>query len=185
MGGLLSLDVVSWLRDHGGTDKTIKLIAVDSPSGSQNMLAGGNIGAPVLRFLPFGRLYSWMGAGLIKMMLVPPKDENIEPGLDRAAVKREGIAMMSQATLSSWRDQLVYIASRKQLSASDFDGIDAPVVYMRCDRNNETVSQPIAANTWSTTSKTVMVVGVDSTHCGFLERQATWRKAFASVLSGM
>jgi hypothetical protein len=117
-------------------------------------------------------------------MRVPPRDENIEPGLDHVAVKREALAIMDKATLSTWRDQLVYITSRKRLSASDFDGIEAPVIYLRCDRNNETVSQ-IASNTWSLTSKDVRVKYVNSTHCGFIERQATWRKVFVEVLSGM
>lgn len=180
MGGMLALDVIDNLRRHGGLTKKIDIIFVDSPASSRDMLAGGNVGAPVMRALPFGRLYNWLGAPLMRVMLIPPKDENIEPQLDRETIKREAMAAMGVYRLSMWRDQLVYMAAHPRLKQADFVGINR-LVYLQCSRNNETVKQPQAADAWGFAAGRMFTIRVDSTHCGYRERPVIWQEAFASV----
>lgn len=182
MGGLLAMDIVNWLRRRHYSMSAIDIVFVDAPSGAKDMLGGGNIAAPAMRLLPFGRMFSWVARPLMKVMLVPPRDRNIESH-DKESIKRQALANMAGYPLSIWRDQLAYMAGHRPLQSESFEGLGR-LVYLRCDRDNETVAQPQAADSWRQASgDRIEVVGVDSTHCGYLERPSTWRTAFRQVLA--
>jgi len=186
MGGLLAVDIVDQMRLNPNREVLVSssFVLIDSPSGSKDMLSGGNIGAPVMRLLPFGRMFNKLGAPLMRAMLVPPKDENIEAHLDHDGIKSQAIEDMGKYPLSVWRDQLAYMAAHPALRPSSFAGLNR-LVYLRCDRNNETVQQPQAANRWARVSRELRIIGVDSTHCGYLERPMTWNQHFEQVLQDM
>lgn len=187
MGGLLAVDIIDQLRKDGNTATVAasSIIFVDSPSGSRDMLSGGNIGAPVLRFLPIGRAFNWL-----HLPMVPPKDKNIEDLLDRDTIKAQAIKDMKKFPTSVWRDQLAYMAAHPALRASNFSGL-GQLIYLMCDRvvdgvqQNETVKQPQAAETWRNFVRGLLVIGINSPHCGYLERPRTWNQHFEKVLQNV
>lgn len=185
MGGLLALDVIDRLRrDRSSVVAYSNLILIDSPSGSRDMMAGGNIAAPLMRLMPLPWLFNGIGGWLMSKMFMPPKDENIEgPKEGFAKIKSRALEMMGKFPFAVWRDQLAYMAAHSSPKAADFQGLRR-IVYMRCDRNNETVRSQ-AAETWKRAAPELQVVGVDSTHCGFIERPSVWNRHFKELLGSM
>lgn len=184
MGGMLALDIIQHLRNMGEAERLNRssLIMVDTPSGSQDMKAGGNIAAPLMRLLPFGRFCSRLFAPAMRAMLQPPKDENIESHLDAEYIKTTAMAAMEPYSLSIWRDQLAYMASHDAPAPQMFQGLDF-VLYLKCGRNNETVTQPQAADRWREACASGDTMWVDSTHCGYLERPFVWNEVFEEALA--
>ncbi len=181
MGGMLGLDVLEKL-DHMRypiTDR--RLVLVDAPSGSQDMLSGGNIFAPLMRVLPFGPVYNVLLAPLKRKMLLPPKDDSIEDHLDKELVKKTALENMDEFPVSVWRDQLVYMATY----FFDREKLAYPAIYLRCDEDNVTVKQPQAAQTWSTIFENMKIVPVASPHCAYAERQRSWQKVFTMALDDL
>ncbi len=172
-GGLLALDVQQELRRTKREWRLVDFVPVDSPSGAADMLGGGNIAAVSLRAFPTGKGFNYPGGKLLNAMLVPPRDENIEPQLDNAQVKKRALLAMSSFPFSIYRDQLAYMAARPRLTAEMFDGFNR-VAYIRCDRNNETVAQPQASLKFvAAGGDKVEVIAADLTHAGFAERPVT------------
>lgn len=178
LGGMLALDLRKELHcEHAS------VIIVDAPSGAADMLGGGNIGAPLLRLLPFAQWSNRLLGPMMQTMLVPPKDENIEESLNKEELKQQALADMSRWPLSIWRDQLAYMAARPRLNSRDFVDFES-VVYLSCDRNNETVKQPAAADAYRRAAgASFRKVSVDSTHCGYVERPTVWSRVFDQELS--
>lgn len=185
MGGLLAVDVIDGLRAADESDKvrSTDLIIVDAPSGSRDMLGGGNVVAPVLRLLPAGRLANWLLTPLMQAMLAPPKHEDMQPGLDSQVVVEQAVAMMRQFPYSVWRDQLAYMASHRPPQAADFASI-SQVDYLQCDLRNVTVSQPQAAQTWQAAASWMTVWQVDSPHTAYSELPDLWNQVFHQILGG-
>ncbi len=176
MGGLVAYDVIQQLKLVGTVP--IELILLDAPTSSSDFQAPNHLVAPVLRALPFGPI--WNRLNLIDKMFVPPKEENIEPGVDRAELTRrvnEGKAFR----ISFWRDELVYIMSHGAPGLDSLEGKVDRLVYVRSTRDNDTV-RPEAYNTWAATTSVITRIEVDSTHVGFAERPKTWRQAFEKLL---
>lgn len=186
MGGLLAVDVLHRLHDMGKSGKvnSTRLVIVDAPDGgAQDMLGGGNIIAPILRFVPVGRAINALARPVMGKMLVPPKDENIESGIDAVELKERAIRDMSRFSLSIWRDQLVYMAQHAKLVDARIPG-RGTVIYMMNTLNNETIRQPQSSDGWQRgTLARVKIMDVESPHCGFGERPATWNAAFREAFA--
>lgn len=182
MGGMLALDAQSSLRQLEIDWRRTSIVFVDSPSGSADMLNGGNIGAPLLRGLPTGRAFNLPGAKILNAMILPPKDENIEEELDKAQVKKSAILSMRRFPFSLWRDELAYMAARRWSQYEMFSGFDR-MIYLRCDRDNVTIKQPQAGLKYVVASGyKLRIQDVDSTHCGYAERPATWNLAIDTAM---
>ncbi|MBC7943464.1 alpha/beta fold hydrolase [Candidatus Saccharibacteria bacterium] len=181
MGGLLAYDVIRQLDVNTGSLEdtvSIELIALDAPTSRTDFQPPNHLVAPVLRVLPFGPI--WNRLNLIEKMFVPPKEENIEVGVDRAELARR-VDEGKNYRISFWRDELVYIMTHGAPKYNALEGRVDRLVYVRSTRDNDTV-RPEAYNAWAATTSVATRMEVDSTHVGFAERPKTWRQAFEKLL---
>lgn len=177
MGGLLAYDVIRSLRKSLMVTP-IELIALDAPTGAADFQPPNNLVAPILRLLPFGPI--WNKLNLVSKMFVPPKEVNIEPGVNRAELARR-VGEGKNYRLSFWRDELCYIMGHGALRPGSLVGQVYRLTYVRSIRDNDTV-RATAYNAWAATTPIATRVEVDSTHVGFAERPKTWQQAFRKLL---
>lgn len=176
MGGLLAYDVIRQLKLDDSV--STELILLDAPTSSADFQAPNHLVAPVLRVLPFGPI--WNRLNLIDKMFVPPKEENIEPGVDRTELARR-VDEGKNYRISFWRDELVYIMTHGAPKRGSLESRVDRLVYVRSTRDNDTV-RPEAYDIWATTTSITTRMEVDSTHVGFAERPKTWQQAFEQLL---
>lgn len=187
MGGLLTLDVWNVLRrpdyrGRGGDDiiATSTAIIVDSPSGSRDMLGGGNIAAPLMRMMRFGRFFNVISRPLMRAMFKGPKRENTDESLDYTAIYERAMAQLRSFPLSGWRDCMAYMAAHRGPQTRDFEGI-RHITYVNCNGDNETVRQPNAATAWAqaamTTARSVVRIEcLKVAHCSYSEQLRLWNR---------
>lgn len=177
MGGLLAFDVIQHIKKYDIRVKK-ELILLDAPTSLADFQPPNDKIAPLLRFLPFGPI--WNRLNLVAKMFVPPKEENIENGVDRAELARrvnEGKSFRA----SFWRDELMYMMDHGIPAKSSLKGLVDRLVYVRSRRDNDTVRQE-AYYKWEATTNIAKWFKVDSTHVGFTERPKTWQQAFKKLL---
>ena len=176
MGGLLAYDVIRQL--HLGKSVSIGFYPIDAPTSSSDFQPPNHLVAPLLRVLPFGPI--WDKLNLVSLMFVPPKEANIEAGVDRAELARR-VEQGKSYPLSFWRDELVFIMNHGAPKPGSLEGLVDDEVYVRSTRDNDTVRAQ-AYGVWALTKSEVTRMEVDSTHVGFAERPDTWRQAFEQLL---
>lgn len=189
MGGKLGAKLIGQLRNvYQWQPEDLTLIAVDTPTSPDDFAGPGKILSWILSKIYAGPLLSWLLMWPLRLALVLPKDENIEqvPGVAFAAtcarVKQLAKARMSAFWFSANCDQ------QRCLQREPFDWpalLDVRVIYQVCIRDNETVIQPQAVETWQVHVPQTERRDVDSTHCGFLERPETWEEAYATALGSL
>jgi len=181
MGGLLADDVIRQLKLDDSV--STELILLDAPTSASDLQAFNGLIArvapPILRMFAPGPISNQLN--LVGWLFVPPKDENVEPGVNRAELARR-VKAAGSYRLSFWHDQLVYITSHGAPKADSLEGRVDRLVYVRSTRDHDTV-RPEAYKTWASTTRIATRKEVDSTHVGFAERPKTWQQAFEELLS--
>lgn len=185
-GGRVAADLALVLQTEYEWDSAaIKVVMVDTPCENNSFQRPGLTASLIMRWLYFGPLVSAVAAPIMKKVLVPPYDVDIQPNLDFDRVKHTAVDRMARFRLSSTADQQRYLADNSIQWTMGLAGLD--VVYLWCDYHNITVVQPAAMRkvglyvkgkvnsfTWRS---------VPSPHCGFMQMPDVWQQAFREVLS--
>ena len=176
MGGLVAYDTYARL-DPSSAD--YRFILIDAPTRRadlQSPLDTISLGSylwwagPISN--PFSSLY-------FDATFVEPKEENIEPGVNRDQLA-DYVAHAKSHPLSWAMDQNRYIIGHKPIEPGSLSGVR--VLYMRSIRDTDTVRQQ-AFDVWdAATGGTAEYLEVDSTHVGYVERPETWREAFENAV---
>lgn len=181
---------VSTIEVSVDTQPSIAVIAVDTPCETNSFLNPGRRVSLIMRWVFAGPIVSIVLWPILRMLLVPPYDEDIEVGedlLDVDKVKQLAVKRMARFMFSAICDQQRYLADNSIEWVLGMKGLD--VVYLSCDRNNITVLQPAARNklelylegeVHSFASRSVA-----SPHCGFLQLRYTWAKVLREVLEAL
>lgn len=173
MGGLLAVDA---LRRMVGVRQSLRLVLVDTPFAAADLMGGGNIVAPLLNLTRLGQVRRFHDMAIKG---VPPKDSEIQDGLDTRLVKEVAVQRMQGFTLGMWMQQLAYMASWRYPS----DGPYAPRAhYVACTLGNITVRQPQAESHWVGAQPLLRSHDVKSPHCGYLQQPAEFIRAFRKIL---
>lgn len=180
MGGLLAYDVVQ--RLDAETRAKAALVAIDAPTSARDFQSPLDKTSQLMRVLPFGPIWNLLSRPVMGLMTVPPKEENIEPGVNRAELARR-VEEMRGYPLSFWRDQVMYIITHGKLANGSLRDIRR-LVYVRSRRDIDTVRQQ-AYNVWSRASGDAVYIEADTTHVGFAERPRAWRAAFVKVFRSL
>lgn len=180
MGGLLAMHLIAELRtEYDWHPSNLQLIAVDTPTDVKHFAEPGRTTSRILRWVYAGPLVSLIVDPILSRVTVPPKDENIEAGLDGPYVKRTAKARMAKFHFAAVCDQQRFLC-KPMVGWRALRNVR--VVYLACMRNNETVLQPNAEMAFEESAKPFVTyfceVPVESTHCGYLERPGTWKVAF-------
>ncbi len=194
MGGLNALDVAKSLKEAGY--ESLGIVFNDTPPGSSYLKPPNKFLSKLVVFLPFGVACNTLLGPILRKLLVPPRDENIEDGLDKEVVKREALKNLAKWPLSINRDQLLYIHLRRPTGA-DFGRVFKGMAYiMGAPARNETVQQPEAKDRFmdivhegiSDGSTKMEVFIVDTPHCAYAESPsrsaAALLEAIDHVLTG-
>lgn len=192
MGGILGLDTLAKLRGCKCLPDEVVLINIDCIQGAENMLPRGWIPAWIVKWV-FRLWYPGLIANKVlrraylKFLVVPPKNENIQPGLSKARVKREMVKSASRYELGFWADQMRYMVTYGKLTGDHFKSA-TKVYHLACTENNETIRQPQEVMKWDAACKDAevesVVLEVDSHHAAFAEQPKVWNMVFEHVLSG-
>lgn len=183
MGGQVFHDALRHITDLDQRGR-IHLVLMDTPSGSRDLGLGGNIAAPVLRWIP---LLRGMLLGSLPARSSPPKDEEIQDDLDKERVKEVANRRLSGFPFRIWAEQLVQLG-RFRPNVESLDGLGS-VHYMKCTLGNETVKQPQAARNWAVQDFdcSFQVYDVAMPHCGWLqypsEMQRVLEEVYAKILA--
>ncbi len=174
MGGLLAHDIVQALPMD--VSFAIDMIAIDAPTGASDFQAPLNIAARALYVMPFGKLLNPLSKRVMTALVPGPKEENIEPGVDRQKLAAS-VANARHYKLSFWRDQLMYIISHGAPRSYSLWQVRT-FVYVRSLRDTDTVRAE-AFSPWNraVADRTTRIES-DTTHVGYAERPATWRNTF-------
>jgi pimeloyl-ACP methyl ester carboxylesterase len=182
MGAFVGMDMLLELRRSGYSLPDVSVVLVDPPSGSKDMLPAGKFIVPVLQMLPFGPVCKFLLKGVMHKMLVPPKDEYIQSDLDKGEVKRSAMQMMQHFGVPIWRDELVFMHQHKAYLPENFAWLGS-VLYIMCNKGNDTVAQPQAANTWAKwTGGKAVVRPLPVPHCSYAQLPEIWFNAFYRAL---
>lgn len=177
MGGLLAYDIIQHIKQYD-IRVSKDLILLDTPTSLDDFQPPNDKTAPLLRFLPFGPILNKFN--LVSLMFVPPKEQNIEEGVDRKELSRR-VDEGKSFRVSFWRDELMYIMDHGIPIKDSLEGLVDRLVYVRSKRDVDTV-RPEAFDKWFATTKIASWFEVDSTHVGFAERPKTWQRAFEILL---
>lgn len=180
MGSLLAYDIVQ--RLNRGTRAKVAFVAIDAPTSARDFQSPLDKTSHFMRILPFGPIWNLLSRPVMKLLMVPPKDENVEPGVNRTDLDRR-FQQMWDYPLSFYRDQILYMISHKKLVSGSLDGIKR-FVYVRSKRDTDTVRQE-AIHSWYRARQRITYIEADSTHVGFAERPQTWRKTFRQVFKAL
>lgn len=180
MGGLPAYFTMLGLRAREPM-LSYRLVLIDAPTGWKDLQLDLQIFAPAAWFWwagPVGNVVSrlYYGATYVK-----PKEENIEPGVDRKALDKHVEANMSHPV--SWgMDQNRFLMSHPDIKPGSLDGVR--VDFVRSTRDTDTVRKTFIES-WIKATGVVdyQIHEVDSTHVGFPERPETWRKFFRQLFN--
>jgi pimeloyl-ACP methyl ester carboxylesterase len=204
LGGCIAAFAVNAIR-RGRTDLDwLKLVVVDSPSGSKTFkgfewmptwLINSWFGAVFLRV--FGAIMMWVsrkGPGLPKdRYITRPRPEvmmalsgfsNLSDDEWRLWVKQMAKRGLTGHRAKVWAQQIRWMAKIGADGSLDeavrgLDGLD--VTYVMCTDGNDVVSQPEASNWWRERCG-ADVITVAAPHCGYLQMQTEFEGAFNYLL---
>ncbi len=184
MGGLLSYDVlekVKLSRTSSEDFRAIDLILMDAPTCSQDFQPPNDKFAPILAKMPFGPIADRVFGFVIPMMFVGPKEENIEPGVDRKVLKAR-VDEAKSYRLSFWKDEIHYMVNHGVPDDKSLARYVNKVTYVRSTRDHDTV-RPEAFKKWEYIFPQAEFKEIDSTHVGFAERPETWKACFRELFN--
>lgn len=157
MGAGVALDVRDEMHRLNPEDQRKPgLVVFDGVGGSENLLSGGNIGGPLMtyaRWIPIGFFSGLILSSLfmyfvqMRFLNQPPKDAEIEVGLDIKAVKAKAMRDMSWYQTSVFLRQLAYM-HRNRVTPERLAKF-AWIVYFEYTDHNVTLSQPAERSKWS------------------------------------
>jgi thioesterase domain-containing protein len=177
MGGLVSYDVILQLRAER-VATPIDLIVLDAPTSASDFQSPKDVGAPALRFLPFGPL--WNQFNLVKWVPHDPEPQNLEPGVNLVELHQR-VVQAGKYRASFMRDEMVFIMDHGSLAPGSLNGKVDSLVYVRSTRDTDTV-RPEAYNAWASAFSATTKKEVKSPHVGFGEYPKAWKQAFAELL---
>lgn len=192
MGGPVGLNVWRLLKgpimSAKGVKPEVEMVVVDGISNSANMGSNGNLAAPVMRVVRAGPIWNVLLKFPFKLLLQPPKEDEIQDGLNKKKVIRDAMAAMAPYKFSIWRDQLAYMAAYPPLKPEQFEGVTR-VYYMWCSEGNVTVNQPAEMLRWKKAVEAqpgceFIAVVVNTPHCAYAQEPAVWNRKFSQVLDG-
>lgn len=174
MGGLLSYDTALLLKD-AQPDIKMKFVLIDAPAGRSDFQPGlrwpsyaANVtGGPLIN--RFSRLY-------FDKTFVNPKEENIEPRVNREVLAERVEEAKTSFSLSMNNDWVRYIAGHDKLVAGSL--AEYPVVLIRSHRDTDTVNERFILSWLPVFGSGATVLVLDTTHVGYNERPETWRAGF-------
>jgi hypothetical protein len=194
LGGNLALLVIGDLRRILGdeiVERGVTLQLHDSPLGGQTMKGVPDFFQKLLISLPASPFPNFIINLFLRLMRVPPQDKNIEVAPDIAQltgeemslgefvawVKSTAIKGLTGHKFSMWWSQMSWMC--RAWDSLPFRALEnIPVVYLRCNgARNDTVLQPQAGDKWQSRVPHLQFVEVDSTHCGYIERNQRWVRA--------
>lgn len=200
LGGTVALDVAAELRRLAPDEFDIKLLALESVSGSENLLSGGNVVAPIMRwarFIPSGLI---LGTVLGVVIAIPqalwfnqlPKESEIEDDIvikgvaySKAAIQRKAKHDMAGYLIGVLFRELAHMSS-SQLDASRL-ACFSKIVYIEYTLHNVTVSQPAERNKWQAVAAKAGVPftywQVESPHVALWQMPTASRKALSQAVS--
>lgn len=173
MGGMLAVDA---LRHMIGLRRNLRLILVDTPFAASDLMGGGSVVAPLLKWTKLGQIRR---LHRVSIKGAPPKDHEVQDGLDTRAVKEAAMQRMQGFTLGVWMQQMAYMAAWRY--PLDFPPA-CEVHYVACRQGNVTVRQPNAEAGWIGARPWLHSHKVQSPHCGYLQQPAEFTGVFKRIL---
>ncbi len=178
MGALLANDVLQILsRKEGFNADDVKLVLIDAPTERQDLHRPLDLTAPLVRWLPFGPIWSHLSRPIMKLLFIPPKEGEIDADVDRDWLAQQVDGARS-FPLSFWRDQIMYILDHGALEP---DSIGSRLVYIRSSEDNDTV-RPEAVLKWINASddsmKRTQCLAEGAKHAAFAQNPAAYEEAF-------
>ena len=169
MGGLLGYDVIR--RLDAATQRKVVLLAIDAPTSAWDFHSPSDKLAQFMRILPFGPIWNLVSRPILKRLMVPPKDENIEPEVNREELFRR-FRKTWDYPLSFYRDQVKYIITHGRPQANSLRGIKR-LIYVASRRDD--IVRAEAFEAWRRAfGRTPTRLKPDTTHVGYAERRKTW-----------
>lgn len=168
LGGRAAVDTQLLLRKWGVPLPHAILLLEGAPMTYRSVFGPLKYGAWVLARLPLGWLSDHVP--VVNWMFVPPKEENIESGVERAALD-QSIAAARRTPLSRYSSEMASFAGRGPYAPRSLYQLANRVVFMWFDKDHETVDQPVALREWQDAvgPQKIQVVHVNSTHVGIAE----------------
>ncbi len=189
MGGAVVASIVNTLVSEYGWSRSQfnAMLMVETPLDERSYKEPGKTQSKRLRWVPAGPLLSLLVAIPMSMFYVGPEVDNIEAELRSKVryIQQEAIRRLSQVRFAAVCDQQRFLNNLHIEWMMQLKGIR--VVYLVCERDNVTVEQPQAYSDIGfyltlAVGTSFEWLGVDSTHCGYLERSKTWNEVFDVVL---
>lgn len=180
-GGMLIPFVVSRLPPDAEVRNRLKVVIVDAPSGLETIID------PMARYARLATL----AAPITRHMDVPvsedmlPKLGEISKGLDKLRVKAIARRNVTGHRLSTLIGQTAWMArvgrdGSLAEAAKSLRGLG--VTYVACIHpGNGVVRQPQAVEWWTKQVPDIRVVGMNATHCGFLQNEPEFADVFRDI----
>jgi hypothetical protein len=184
MGGLIAYDVLESIENSNTDDRVkakINLILLDAPTCRQDFQSPNDVLSPILVAFPFGPNWDRILRFVIPVFYVQPKEQNIEPSVNRAVLKAR-VDEAKSYRLSFWRDEVKFIVEHGIPNDESLGNLVGKVIYVRSIRDDDTVRFD-AYYRWERVFPQAAIFYVDSTHEGFAERPETWRQTFREIFN--
>lgn len=179
MGGLLAYDINKKLsKSPLMKNVEIGLMPIDAPTGSKDLQPPFDFLSPFVRIIPFGPLSNHLRKPIMKRLVIPPKEGEIDYDIDLEWLEQQVEGARSFLP-SFWYDQTMYIVRHGALAANS---IDCPVVYIRSTEDDDTV-KPEAANSWqqavsSTSPRSFMLDAEGAKHAAYAQNPRAYEEVF-------
>ncbi len=143
MGSLLAYDIRQSLEKSSMFNVDVDLVVVDAPTGRKDFQPLLYWTSWFVHILPFGPLWNHLSKPIMKKLVIPPKEGEIDADVDRDWLDQQ-VAGARSFPLSFWRDQVMFILNH---GAPAPDSVDEPLVYIRSTKDDDTV-RPEAEEKW-------------------------------------
>jgi pimeloyl-ACP methyl ester carboxylesterase len=172
MGGLLATDVIDFAQ---AADSKIEFAVMmqDVPQTEEDLYDRDNA-VNVATFLYPGPVTNWWATDLFwHFGFNPPARYMLGQGVNDAQLQAHYEASRSYP-LSGWAGEIRFIVNHREYGRNQYVGI--PLIYMQSEKDS--VVKP-TADKWKSVFGNITVINVpETTHVGFVEYPAVWRKAF-------
>ena len=178
LGGLVMYDVAVQLHSM---PFTIDMFVADGATVRRELHTAPRLASRLVRVTPFGKHWNKVSRFAMKLLVIPPKKENIEPGVDRDELAAS-VERMRSYKLSFHHDQAVYQISHGELQPGSLSHVRT-FIYIRSLRDLDTVRAE-AFDSWNVaTGGRARKVEADTTHVGFAERPREWQRVYSYCYS--
>lgn len=180
MGGLLAYDIRRQVASHllMTNNALTPLMPIDAPTGRKDLQSPWDWLVRGFILLPFGPIWNPLSKLIMKKVFIPPKEENIEEGVDPEWLEWYN-AKSRSFPLSFWRDQAMYIMKH---GAPERSSIDDLAVYIRSTEDDDTVREN-AIDAWISAAGTgggiYEVWAEGAGHAAYAESPGPYERAFS------